>query len=63
MSISGLSHLLSSKSIKYDRCKKELAAEFSDNRNGYTAGKQELIRLFAARGPHLASGAKGSKGK
>ena len=34
------------KAWQYDRCKKELAAEFSDNRNGYTAGKQELIRLL-----------------
>ena len=34
------------KAWQYDRCKKELAAEFSDNRNGYTAGTQELIRLL-----------------
>ena len=31
------------KAIEYDACKKELAAQFADDRGSYTTGKQKLI--------------------
>ena len=50
------------KAMLYDACKQELAAQFPDDRNRYTAGKAETIRRLlqeaeawktaAASGPH-----------